>query len=233
MVRWLTSRQTGRSPLVACVLDLNRTARVCAFSRWVVGAQLPHLLTDTAVLEQLVDMHLPAVADQLRRLEFDWLLVTPDWFVSLFFDSAPPNISAQIWDVIFWSSVDGARSTVLWVALCLVSRVADELSVSTSFQEVVSLLRESATALPPDAGLEASLQSHSAPSLDTVHTQAQGLRLIQETRRSGAMTTSGSSGSRDRTDASAATTQKNRGLVERFFGQGSSSGSMRGSSSGL
>lgn len=36
------------------------------------------------------------------HVEFDWLILTPDWFLQIFADSCQPNVSLHVWDLLFF-----------------------------------------------------------------------------------------------------------------------------------
>ena len=61
------------------------------------------LLESSAKLDRLVSRYLPDVGQQLQALEMDWLCVTPEWFVHLFFDCVEDTaVVLHIWDLVLW-----------------------------------------------------------------------------------------------------------------------------------
>jgi len=102
------------------------------------------LLGDTAVLAALVERHsAPAAVRTLKAVEFEWLFVTPDWFVHLFFDGVPPRVALHVWDLILWHGHNAGHTSLVlfWVVLGIVERCSGVLSGCGGFQEVIDALR--------------------------------------------------------------------------------------------
>ena len=107
------------------------------------------LRKDTLVLKALVAARGPtaAVAARLGALGFDWLAVTPDWFLQLFFDAVPPSTALHIWDLCIWGGSAATPAVLLWVSLGLVEASAALLAEASSLQEATILLRTAALEL--------------------------------------------------------------------------------------
>ena len=86
------------------------------------------LLSNSAVLDHVVTTRLPAVARKLQLLDFDWLCLTPEWFVHLFFDVIDsPSAVAHVWDVLLWSPDELSAPALVWAAFSVIESCADEL----------------------------------------------------------------------------------------------------------
>ena len=56
---------------------------------------------DQQLVEQLVELELPAVAAHLRELSLSLSFVTSQWFLCLFLNSLPSEATFRVWDLVF------------------------------------------------------------------------------------------------------------------------------------
>ena len=76
------------------------------------------LKEDSATLKQLLADHMPKLAELMEKHMMAIEILTPPWFMCLFFTWLPAETTARLWDLVFWAGRD-ARGVLLWAALAL------------------------------------------------------------------------------------------------------------------
>jgi hypothetical protein len=78
------------------------------------------LKEDSEVLRRLLQHHAPAFSSHMDAAGFDLQMVTPSWFLCLFFTWLPSEITARVWDLFFLAGPDDGAGVLLWVSTLLV-----------------------------------------------------------------------------------------------------------------
>jgi len=101
---------------------------------------------DSVLLELAIDKYSdPLISLHLKSLEFDWSLLTSEWFLNLFFDSVPPYISLHLWDLVFQTKQGSSPIHILvYVVLGLIEVTSGIIQTCSTIQEVIILLRTAA-----------------------------------------------------------------------------------------
>jgi hypothetical protein len=102
------------------------------------------LQNDSLLLEMAVDKYSDTLISlHLKSLEFDWSLLTSEWFLNLFFDSVPPYVSLHIWDLVFQNKGSPIHILV-YIVLGLIDMTSGIIQTCSTIQEVIILLRAAA-----------------------------------------------------------------------------------------
>ena len=109
-------------PFVPCTAAEERafwiTAATVGRLRGNYEVGMAGLKADSATLQTLMADHMPALAAMFERNCLFLEILTPPWFMCLFFTWLPAETTARLWDVLFWAGEDAA-GVLLWAALAL------------------------------------------------------------------------------------------------------------------
>ena len=94
-------------------------------------------VTDQHVLRSLIASKLPEVSAALDRFQVDTLLITTQWFLTLFVNTAPTETVLRIWDVVF---AEGSK-VLFRVALALFKLNGPALIAAEEFDTAFRVLK--------------------------------------------------------------------------------------------
>lgn len=87
------------------------------------------VITDIAVLEELVRLKIPDVHKHVQDVGLPWAVITTKWFICLFAEVLPIETVLRIWDCLFY---EGSK-IIFRVCLTLIKRNRTSLLESTDF----------------------------------------------------------------------------------------------------
>lgn len=96
------------------------------------------LLTDMAVLDDLVSKRYPAVHQHLLNIGMPWAVTTTKWFICIYAEVLPTETVLRIWDCLF---SEGSK-VIFRVALTLICLHKKEIMACRDLAEVVTCFKE-------------------------------------------------------------------------------------------
>jgi len=100
---------------------------------------IPGLITDVKVLEELISIKCPLVSEHVKRVEMPWELVLTKWLMCLFADVLPTETALRVWDCLLY---EGSK-ILIRVALAIVILAQDHILKANSLPDIVKQFKES------------------------------------------------------------------------------------------
>ncbi|XP_067013808.1 growth hormone-regulated TBC protein 1-A [Anabrus simplex] len=96
------------------------------------------VITDIAVLEELVRLKVPEIHKHVQAVGLPWAVITTKWFICLFAEVLPIETVLRIWDCLFY---EGSK-IIFRVCLTLIRRNRDNLLHCTDFTSLAECFKE-------------------------------------------------------------------------------------------
>lgn len=96
------------------------------------------LLTDMAVLDELVRIREPAVHRHITRIGMPWAVTTTKWFICIYAEVLPVETVLRIWDCLF----NEGSKIIFRVALTLIRMHREEILETTELGEIVDCFKK-------------------------------------------------------------------------------------------
>lgn len=95
------------------------------------------LLTDMAVLDELIKIREPAIHQHLHNIGMPWAVTTTKWFICIYAEVLPTETVFRIWDCLFY---EGSK-IIFRVALTLIKIHKEEILKTEDLAELVDCFK--------------------------------------------------------------------------------------------
>ncbi|GLG92867.1 Uncharacterized protein GBIM_00418 [Gryllus bimaculatus] len=96
------------------------------------------VITDIAVLEELVRAKVPDVYRHVRNVGLPWAVITTKWFICLFAEVLPIETVLRVWDCLFY---EGSK-IIFRVCITLIKRNREQLLQCSDFSSLAECFKE-------------------------------------------------------------------------------------------